>query len=162
MQRLKHLYNLLGQEQNAGLVVGPHPHGYSQENREAMYAWFGQATGSPHDRQEPTLRLEEDQTLWCTPRGQIATLEHTRTVFQCTQEKSRLLASQREPLRGEALLQAVRNVLKLPPLENAAGNAPGTGLPHPTFHAGKRLPATVCLHLCRAVPNRGFSPSCTC
>ena len=124
VQRLKHLYSLLGQEQNAALFVGPHPHGYSQENRESMYAWFGQATGSPHDRQEPTLVLEEDQTLWCTPRGQVATLEHTRTVFQCTQEKSRQLASQREPLRGEALLQAVRNVLKLPPLENPAGNRP--------------------------------------
>ncbi|MHB0957860.1 MAG: alpha/beta hydrolase family protein [Pirellulaceae bacterium] len=114
-QRLKTLYRLLGQAENATLVVGPNPHGYSQENREAMYTWFGQATGSPHDRQEPTLTLEEDQTLWCTPRGQVAPLDSTRTVFHCTQEKSRQLAAQRGPLRGEALQHAVKNVLKLPP-----------------------------------------------
>ena len=44
--RLRRLYRHLGAEQNIALFVGPSGHGYSQENREAMYSWFKQACGS--------------------------------------------------------------------------------------------------------------------
>ena len=43
--RLKHLYALLGAEENVKLLIGPTGHGYSQENREAMYRWFNRVTG---------------------------------------------------------------------------------------------------------------------
>ena len=33
-------YRLLGTEDNIALHVGPTYHGYSRENREAMYRWF--------------------------------------------------------------------------------------------------------------------------
>jgi len=42
--RLKHLYRLLGAEENIRLFIGSGYHGYSQENREAMYNWFNQVT----------------------------------------------------------------------------------------------------------------------
>ena len=48
--RLKRLYKLLGKEENVSHFVGPTYHGYSQENREAMYEWFNQATGLFHDQ----------------------------------------------------------------------------------------------------------------
>ncbi len=112
--RLKQLYQLLGQEQNAALFVGPRPHGYTQENREFMYAWFGKATNSSRGQAEPAMTLEEDRTLWCTPRGQVSTLENTRTVFMHTRDKSQQLAQQRGAVKGEPLLQAVKTVLKLP------------------------------------------------
>lgn len=118
--RLRHLYQLLGQPEHAALFVGPRPHGYSQENREAMYAWFGKATGAAHGAAEPTLTLEEDQTLWCTPQGQVATLDNTRTVFHFTRDKSQKLTRQRGALQGEPLLQAIRTVLRLP-ADDAAG-----------------------------------------
>ena len=38
--RLKRLYGLLGAEENMALFIGPTTHGYTQENREAMYRWF--------------------------------------------------------------------------------------------------------------------------
>ena len=113
-KRLKQLYQLLGQEQNAALFVGPRPHGYTQENREFMYAWFGKATNSSHGQTEPAMTIEEDRTLWCTPRGQVSTLENTRTVFMHTRDKSQQLAQQRGAKKGETLLQAVKTVLKLP------------------------------------------------
>src|SRR5690606_11139742 len=106
--RLRHLYQLLGQPEHAALLVGPRPHGYSQENREAMYAWFGRATGAAQGAAEPAITLEEDQTLWCTPQGQVATLDNTRTVFHYTRDKSQQLAGQRGAVQGEPLLQAVR------------------------------------------------------
>ncbi|MCP4816665.1 MAG: prolyl oligopeptidase family serine peptidase, partial [Planctomycetaceae bacterium] len=73
-QRLKKLYRLLGHEENISMFVGPTYHGYSQENREAMYQWFNRATSASSSNKEPDLQIEEDKTLWCTPQGQVAGL----------------------------------------------------------------------------------------
>ena len=56
-RKLKKLYGLLGAEQNIALFVGPTKHGYSQENREAMYSWFHNATQSAlgESNRQPTL-----------------------------------------------------------------------------------------------------------
>ncbi len=53
--RLKQLYRLLGAESNIGLFVGPTAHGYSQENREAMYRWFNRITHVSDATTEPKL-----------------------------------------------------------------------------------------------------------
>lgn len=115
LTRLQRLYRLLGHEANVSLFTGPTPHGFTQENRQAMYEWFDHATGVTPPRAEPEITVEEAQTLWCTPDGQVATLEGTRSVFQFTQEKSRQLAAERTPesCQGEALVAAVREVLKV-------------------------------------------------
>ena len=113
-ERLKRLYGLLGHEENIGLHVGPTYHGYSQENREAMYRWFNQATKISEAQSEPAIQIEKDETLWCTPRGQVAELESTRSVFDFTREKASELAKTRKRLPGEELLSAVRDVLKIP------------------------------------------------
>ncbi|MDA7916565.1 prolyl oligopeptidase family serine peptidase, partial [Verrucomicrobia bacterium] len=51
--RLKRLYTLLGKPENIRLFVGPTEHGYSQENREAMYQFFNNITGISKARKEP-------------------------------------------------------------------------------------------------------------
>ena len=130
--RLRRLYRLLDAEDQVALFVGPTGHGYSQENREAMYSWFNRATrttaGDTEGKfdgvlrskadvrltQEPSITIEKDQTLWCTPRGQVFGTENTRTIFDFTREKSRQLASQRKTAEGEALQRAVIDVLQLP------------------------------------------------
>ncbi len=111
--RLKGLYRLLGAEDNIAYFVGPTYHGYSQENREAMYRWFNRCTGISDARTEPKLALEKDETLWCTPRGQVADLK-SKTIYAFTQEKSRAAAAKRLDLDGAALPQAVAEVLRLP------------------------------------------------
>ena len=113
-RRLKRLYGLLGAEENVALFTGPTTHGYSRENREAMYRWFNRVTGVSDAKAEPELVIEKDETLWCTPEGQVAALGNTRTVFHFTREKSRALARQRGEVEGEALRTAVREVLTLP------------------------------------------------
>jgi cephalosporin-C deacetylase-like acetyl esterase len=136
-ERLRRLYRLLGAEDNVALFYGPTGHGYSQENREALYSWFNRATGTTavdSDRAfdgvlqatadvkfsaEPEITIEKDETLWCTGQGQVAADKNTRTVFDFTREKSKQLASRRTELRGAALRQAVTDVLKLP--ENRRG-----------------------------------------
>ncbi len=111
--RLKRLYRLLGAEENVGLFIGPTYHGYTQENREAMYRWFNRVTGVSKATTEPTLTIEKDETLWCTKGGRVADL-HSRTVFSFTKAKSEQLAKARRPLVGKELNRALTDVLKLP------------------------------------------------
>jgi dienelactone hydrolase len=92
--RLKHLYKLLGAEQNIQLFTGPGYHGYSQESREAMYRWFNRVTGISDAQAEPKLIIEKDETLWCTPNGQVCKL-NSRPVYSFTKAKSQMLAGQR-------------------------------------------------------------------
>jgi dienelactone hydrolase len=112
--RLKHLYRLLGAEENIALFTGPTAHGYSRENREAMYRWFNHVTGVSTLRIEPELKIEEDETLRCTPHGQVSELK-SRTVFSFTREKSQQLERQRRILKGAALASAIEKALRLPP-----------------------------------------------
>jgi len=114
-ERLKKLYTLLGKPENIQLHIGPDPHGYTQSNREAMYRFFGKATGIPAAAAEPAITIEKDADLLCTPKGQVAE-SGSRTLMSFTREKADDLAAKRKPLSGAALQQAVREVLKLPAL----------------------------------------------
>jgi hypothetical protein len=62
---------------------------------------------------EPALTIEQDATLWCTPRGQVAE-QGAKTVFQFTRDKANSLAQKRPPVDRESLKKAVRDVLRLP------------------------------------------------
>ncbi len=117
---LKHLYGLLGAEENIGLSIGPTYHGYSQENREAMYRWFNKVTEISEAQSEPALEIEKDETLQCSPHGQVAEMEAVRTVFHFTRDKAEELGKARGKVQGNALLASVRDVLKLPRTPEAA------------------------------------------
>lgn len=123
-QRLKRLYGLLGKEENIEMFAGPTTHGYSQENREAMYRWFNQATKISEANEEPEIVIEKDETLWCTPKGQVATLPDNKTIFQFTSEKAQHLEKARSKLSEEALREAVLKVLQLQRFEEKERTAP--------------------------------------
>jgi len=92
---LQHIYKLLGKPENIQFFTGPGPHGYAQDAREAMYACFNRATGlNDPATKEPMLTLEEDATLQCTKRGQVAELKG-RTIYSYTAEKAEKLAARR-------------------------------------------------------------------
>lgn len=113
-RRIKHVYKLLGAEENVRLFVGPTEHGFSIENRQAMYECFMRATGSGDGPvKEPDLKLEADQDLWCTKTGQVDELKPA-TVFDFTSEKARGLVESRQKLSGQQLRSAVGEVLRLP------------------------------------------------
>jgi len=113
-ERLKQLYTLLGKPENIALHTGPDPHGYTQPNREAMYRFFGQATGLALGA-EPAITVETDADLLCTPKGQVGSLG-SRTVMSFTAEKAAAVAKQRPSFD----LKTVRDVLKLPALPDKA------------------------------------------
>ncbi len=111
--RLKKLYALLGAEDQITLQVGPSYHGYSQENREAMYRFFNKITKVSDAQTEPALTYEKDEVLQCTPHGNVGEL-NSRTVASFTKEASQALAKSRPKLGGAELQRAAREVLKLP------------------------------------------------
>src|SRR5262249_58506525 len=106
------LYALLGAEENIRLFIGPSEHGYSEENREAMYQWFNRITRVSESRSEPGIVIEKDETLQCTRSGQVSELA-SRTVFSFTREKSRALAAKRPRLKNDELQHVLTELLKL-------------------------------------------------
>jgi dienelactone hydrolase len=112
--RLKRLYSYFGQGDNARLTISPSPHGYSQDNREAMYRFFNSVTRISDQKTEPKLSIEKDETLYASPQGQVHADPATRTIFSFTREKASELANARKKLSGVALIDAVRDVLKIP------------------------------------------------
>ena len=135
--RLKRLYTLLGAPDNIGLYVGPTYHGYTQENREAMYGWFNRVTGISDAKTEPELVMEKDETLRCTPGGQVTELK-SRPLFSFTREKSQALAKKRPAVAGEALARAVAKRLRLrarkaTPEYRILRPLPGRGFPKKYF-----------------------------
>ncbi|QDS90123.1 Alpha/beta hydrolase family protein [Rosistilla ulvae] len=109
-ERLKRLYSKLGKEENIGLFVGPTRHGFTLENREAMYGWFNRATGSDGDPAEPEMTIEDDKTLWCTPDGQVSELG-SKTVQQFTREAAAKLAESRGEIGAKPLKKMVHDWL---------------------------------------------------
>lgn len=107
LERLKHLYRLLGAEENIALFAGPTGHGYSRENREAMYRWFNGAADMAGSDGEPVIDLEKDETLHCAPDGQVVRLD-SRPVFGFTAERAVALKEQRGEVGGERLASAVK------------------------------------------------------
>jgi len=112
--RLKRLYQCFGKEENVQLSIGPSYHGYSQENREAMYQFFNRITHVSEATREPILTIEKDEVLYATPRGQVHDDPTMRTLFSFTRDKAISLSRQRGNVGDAALASAVRDVLKLP------------------------------------------------
>ena len=74
-----------------------------------MYRWFNRATGISDAKTEPKLTIEKDETLWCTPKGQVAELK-SRTVFSFTQrEGASDWPRSAMPLAGDELKTAARS-----------------------------------------------------
>jgi len=111
-EKLKKLYTLLGAPENIKLHTGPTEHGYSVENREAMYQWFNGVTKISDLQKEPKVVVEKDETLWCTPEGQV-TKFGSRSLFSFTDQKAKALVGASKKGVAE-LTTRIKSVLKMP------------------------------------------------
>ena len=131
-QRLRKLWSLLGEEQNLQLFIGPNEHGYTQPNREAMYGFFNEQTKVAEGSKEPGLVIEKDETLWCTPKGQVIELG-ARTLFSFSADASKELGRRRGQPEPEALRKLVDQVVPVRP-----GNVPDFEILRPV--SGRKYP----------------------
>lgn len=111
--RLRDLYSLLDAKDNLRFFAGPTEHGYSQENREAMYRWFNHVTKISDAETEPALTIEKPEELHCTPTGQVAAM-NSRTVFSFTRDAAKAQTMKEHAWKEGELERAVAKVLKLP------------------------------------------------
>ena len=112
---LRRLYAILGRAEDVELFIGPREHGYFLENREAMYRFFNRHAGVQAAAREPKRqRLENKQTLYATPGGEVHRLKNVRRVFDFTRQNARGLAGRRRPLSAKALLARMAERLALP------------------------------------------------
>jgi len=137
-RQLQRLYRLLDAEENIGLFVGPTAHGFSEENRTAMYGWFQRAADAPGPDTEPELTLEADEDLQCTPEGQVG-LEGSKPIYEFNRSIAKQLAEARGFLDPEACRAAVASFLSLPerrPTDRYRILRPLRGRDYPKPHAG--------------------------
>jgi dienelactone hydrolase len=113
-RRLKKLWSLLGAEQNIRLFIGPNEHGYTQPNREAMYGFFNEQTNVNKGSTEPKLIIEKEETLRCTPKGQVKDLG-SRTMFSFTKATAEGLARKRGELDAIVVRKAIEAILPVRP-----------------------------------------------
>lgn len=109
-ERVRPIYKWLGAENNIRLFIGPNEHGYTLPNREAMYQFFNQQVDIGGDGIEPKLTIESDQTLWCTPRGQVSTLG-SKTVISLTAKRCRELQKKRSAIEAANVRRTVDSLI---------------------------------------------------
>lgn len=112
-QRMQHVYGLLRAENKLAYHVGPGVHGFWQDGREAMYAFFNHHAGVNLPSIEPELTYEDEADLLCTETGQVDDIG-ARSVFDFTRDKSRILAQRRGNPSAAELRQRVTALLNLP------------------------------------------------
>ncbi|MGI5818853.1 MAG: acetylxylan esterase [Armatimonadota bacterium] len=112
-ERMRHVYGLLGAEENLAYHVGPGVHGFWQDGREAMYEFFNRHAGVNLPGTEPELIEEEVADLLCTETGQVDDMG-AKSIFDFTREKSQMLARLRGEPSGGELRRRVSALLDLP------------------------------------------------
>src|SRR5262245_2448381 len=86
-QEYKHAYGLLSAEERVSLQATTAQHGYVYELRRATYAWFNRwFEMKTADDGEPSQDIEQDETLFVTPTGFVATSFGGETAWSLTRQ----------------------------------------------------------------------------
>ena len=99
-----------------------------------MYRWFNRATGISDADDRAELTIEKDETLWCTPQGQVCEL-NSRTVFSFTPRRPKALAAQAAEADSRCRSCAGRSDAA----EAARRAAASARLPHPPPIGGAQV-----------------------
>ena len=114
---LKKIHLLLGSNNSSGLFIGPGVHGYSLENREAMYAWFMKHAGLRGPIKEGEIITETPRKLFVTAHGDIAE-KKSLTVYTITSREYALLKKSKKKLSSKSLKNIATRLLGIPILKN--------------------------------------------
>lgn len=81
--KLRQVYETLGHRERIEWADTPLPHGLSFNMRLKIYNWFGRwLKGEPDElTEEPPVRVEPDEALWCTETGSVVRSLGSETPF---------------------------------------------------------------------------------
>lgn len=113
-EEVRKVYRLLGAEDSIRLTIGHGDHGYSKENREAMYSLFNDTAKVAAPAAEPDdVKLSPEQEIYCAPEGQVRNLPVNKYIREFAAEKASGLAAARKPRTKQELCELMRNLLRL-------------------------------------------------
>jgi hypothetical protein len=101
MEELKPVYDIFGKPENLELVEDDHGHGYTQKNRQAMYAFFQKHLNLPGSSDEEAVEYLTEQELQKTTSGQLATSLEGETVFSLNRRESEKFIEELENSRKD-------------------------------------------------------------
>lgn len=105
-QEVQRGYDLLGAASKFSMTEADDGHGYTKPRRLAAYRWFDRwLRGSEQITSEPEVIPESEETLRCTPTGQVATSLGGETVFSLNQKRAQSFK------RGDVSADQVRQVM---------------------------------------------------
>lgn len=81
VSRVKAAYTTFGKPENISLVEGDYEHGYTQNIREGMYAFFQKSLGLKGTPEELTVNYLTEKELQKTTTGQLATSHKSETLY---------------------------------------------------------------------------------
>lgn len=119
-QELQQLYAKLGVPERIKRVEFDHRHMYSQPLRESTYAWFDRwLKGVDAVAHEPEIVTERDNTLQCTPTGQVVTSLGGKRVYDYNLDEANRLAARLNEQRTQPgwrpkTLDSLRKLLAFP------------------------------------------------
>jgi len=106
----RRIYSLLGAEEKISTSYDSGPHGTTQQQREAIYAWMNRWLKGQNVEisPEPTFQTEYEQDMLCTPTGQVSTSLGGETVSTLNMRRLSKLAPSRPALAGKAELNGLQ------------------------------------------------------
>lgn len=106
----KRIYGLFGAAGRTSWAVGPGGHGMPKVVREAIYGWMDQwlRGGPPGPRPEPAIETEYEESLYCTPTGQVSTSLGGENASTLNMRRYSQRLPDRAPLTSPADLETLR------------------------------------------------------
>ncbi len=113
-QESRRIYALLGAEEKISTSYDSGPHGTTQRQREAIYAWMNRWLKGQNGEisPEPAIQTEYEEDLLCTPTGQVSTSLGGETVSTLNMGRFSELAPPRPALIGKQELKRLQARLR--------------------------------------------------
>ena len=109
------IYSLLGAAEKISTAYDSGPHGTTQRQREAIYAWMNRWLKGQNVEisPEPAFQTEYEEDMLCTPTGQVSTsLLGAETVSTLNMRRLSKLAPPRPALTGKGDLNGLQAKLR--------------------------------------------------
>jgi cephalosporin-C deacetylase-like acetyl esterase len=116
-EELGSIYDVYGAKDRVTLFNSTLPHDYDFFHRHATYEWFNKWLLNGHgDAEEVAFKDAPEETLWCTPTGQVITSLGGRQVFQVNHDRylAERAQSKSSRLSKEQVRTELRDILNLP------------------------------------------------
>jgi len=110
---IRKVHALLGAGDDVQYFAGPQGHGFSKENREAVYAFFMKQAGVTGNPTEGPFTELATRQLNVIPGGQVRSLG-SRRIFEITAQEAQHLALTRGRPSASQVTRAARRLLGLP------------------------------------------------